>query len=108
MVRYVDDLAIALDDPEALIQMLTGKHGLKLKGTGPIGYHLGCDFFRDKQNTLCMAPKSYVTKAISNYFRMFDCLPKTNVWSPLEKGDHPKLDLFEELGMEGVKNINLF
>ena len=61
VVRYVDDLAIALVDPEAMIQMSTSKHGLKLKGTGPIGYHLGCDFFRDKQDTLCMAPKKYVT-----------------------------------------------
>ena len=27
-----------------------------MKGTGIIFYHLGCDFFRDNEDALCMAP----------------------------------------------------
>jgi len=28
-----------------------------LKGSGPISYHLGADFFHDKERKLCMAAK---------------------------------------------------
>ena len=62
IARYVDDLAIVSKDPQSIISLLTEKHGLKLKGTGPIGYHLGCDFFRDKDNILCMCPRRYIEK----------------------------------------------
>ena len=41
-------------------------HKLKLKGTGPIEYHLGCDFFRDKFGVLCMTPRTYIHKILSN------------------------------------------
>ena len=45
---YVDDLAIAAKDPEQITNTLTKEYGFKLKGTGPLSYHLGCDYFRDK------------------------------------------------------------
>ena len=44
---YVDDLAIASKDPLALTGSLETKYGFSLKGTGPITYHLGCDFLHD-------------------------------------------------------------
>ena len=50
-----------------------------------------------------MSPKSYVQKAIANYFATFGEMPKVNVWSPLEKGDHPELDTSEELDIENIK-----
>ena len=50
-----------------------------------------------------MSPKRYVKKALSNYFAMFNELPKNNVWTPLERGDHPELDVTQELNMEEVK-----
>ena len=53
---YVDDLAIAMKDCDAFISTLKDKYKFKLKGTGTISYHLGMDFFRDKDQTLCMAP----------------------------------------------------
>jgi hypothetical protein len=68
------------------------QHKFKLKGTGPISFHLGCDFFREEDNTLCMAPQKYIDKMIQNYERMFGEKPRTNAYSPLEKGDHPELD----------------
>ena len=80
IVRYVDDLGIVSKDPEGIIKKLTEDHGLKLKGTGPIKYHLGCDFHQDKDNILCMSPKRYIQKAIANYFDTFGEMPKVNVW----------------------------
>ena len=47
IARYVDDLVIAFKNPQAIIDSLQGNYNLKLKGIGPTGYHLGCDFFRD-------------------------------------------------------------
>jgi Reverse transcriptase (RNA-dependent DNA polymerase) len=55
---YVDNLAIAALDPEGIIKQLEYNHNLKLKGTGPIKSHLGCDFNRDDNGTLHFGPKS--------------------------------------------------
>jgi hypothetical protein len=68
---YVDDLAIAAKDPESFVAILSDKHKIKLKGTGPITYHLGCDFFRDSDGTMCLAPNTYIDKMIGSYERMF-------------------------------------
>jgi hypothetical protein len=38
---YVDDLCISSKDPKAITDTLTEQYGFKLKGTGPIDYHLG-------------------------------------------------------------------
>ena len=99
----MDDLAIVSKDPQSIISLLTGKHGLKLKGTGPIGYHLGCDFFRDKDNILCMCPRRYIEKMIDNYQVMFGCKPKQLYMSPLERNDQPELNTSEELEIEDIK-----
>ena len=100
---YVDDLAICLNDPKAFTDVLLTKYKFKLKGTGPINFHLGMDFTRDKDGTLCMAPRKYIEKMIANYERLFGQLPKQNVHSPLEKGDHPEMDESELLDLEGIK-----
>ena len=41
---YVDNLAIASRDSQALITILQEQCKLQLKGVGPLTYHLGCDF----------------------------------------------------------------
>ena len=48
---YVD-LCIVAKDPKEITDLLLNKYGYKLKGTGPISYHLGCDYFRDKDNNV--------------------------------------------------------
>ena len=54
---YVDDLLVAAKDPEAIIKILeSAPYNYKLKGSGPIKFHLGCDFFRDADGCLCFAP----------------------------------------------------
>ena len=100
---YVDDLAIVARDPEGITTLLTDKYKFKLKGTGPIMYHLGMDFFRDDDGTLCIQPKKYIDKMMSSYFMMFGEKPKTNVSSPLEHGDHPELDTTDLLGPEDIQ-----
>jgi hypothetical protein len=99
---YVDDLAIASKDPEAVVKLLQDKYNFKLKGTGPISYHLGIDFFCDEFGTLCMAPRQYVDKLIETYVQNFGSKPSTSVTSPIEKGDHPELDMTEFLDQDGI------
>ena len=101
---YVDDLAMALKDPEALIKKLqSAPFSFKLKGSGPITFHLGMDFFRDSDEVLCMAPKKYIEKMLANYERLFGEPPKQNMHAPLEKGDHPEMDTTELLDMDNTK-----
>jgi hypothetical protein len=47
-------------EPHEFVDVLEQKHKFKLKGTGTIAFHLGCDFFRDDEGVLCMAPKKYI------------------------------------------------
>ena len=56
---YVYDLLITSKDTKSTIDVLTDKHYFKLKGTGPISYNLGCNFGRNDDGTLNVAPKKY-------------------------------------------------
>ena len=100
---YVDDLAIVSQDSNKIIDKLTTKYKFKVKGTGPISFHLGCDFFRDEDGTLCMAPKKYIEKMVNNFVLLFGHKPTQAVTSPLEKGDHPELDTSELLDNKGIQ-----
>jgi hypothetical protein len=101
---YVDDLAIAMKDPSTLTQALTAEpYKFKLKGTGEIQHHLGMQFSRDKDGTLCLEQKKYLDKLLNNYKRHFGTGPKTNVGAPLERGDHPEMDNTELLDAEKIK-----
>jgi Reverse transcriptase (RNA-dependent DNA polymerase) len=91
---YVDDLAIAMEDPAAFCEILKTKHNYKLKGDGPLAYHLGCDFGRDPDGMFSYGPLKYVDKMMDTYQRFFNDTPK-EVRSALEKGDHPELDTTE-------------
>ena len=99
---YVDDLLVVSRDPGSLIDVLLKKYKFKLKGTGPISYHLGCDFFRDDDGNLCYAPRKYIEKMLANYQRIFGQMPR-QVLSPLIKGDHPELDKTELLDVAQVQ-----
>jgi hypothetical protein len=96
---YVDDLFIISKNPKDIIASLENDHNFKLKGTGPIEFHLGCDFFRNEKGQLCYAPRKYIDKMIDNYERLFGQKPK-KAQSPLVKGDHPELDDSELLDIE--------
>ena len=101
---YVDDLVIASKEPNAIIKALESPpNNLKLKGTGPIKFHLGCDYTRDEDGTLCISPKSYIERFIASFERLFGSKPSRKVRSPLEKGDHPEIDFSEELNEKDTK-----
>ena len=100
---YVDDLAIASKDPKSIVNTLTDKYRFKLKGTGPISYHLGCDFSRDKDGVLGIQPRKYIERMVETYVRMFGEKPKEIYTSPLEKGDHPELDTSDLLDADGIQ-----
>ena len=100
---YVDDLAIATKDPQAICKILTDNYNYKLKGTGSISFHLDCDFYRDQDNVLCMALKKYIDKLVNIYKQHFGERPRQHYSSPLDKGDHPEIDKSDLLGYEGIK-----
>jgi hypothetical protein len=101
---YVDDILIASKNPQAIIDALTSDPiNFKLKGTGPVEFHLGCNYFRDEDGTLCVAPLKYIDRMVDAYKAMFGTGPKQNIQSPLEKGDHPELDESPLLGEDGIK-----
>jgi hypothetical protein len=59
-----DDLEIASRSPNEIIQELLTTYKFKLKGTGPMTYHLGCDFTRDGDDVVdsSMIPHSQLNK----------------------------------------------
>jgi hypothetical protein len=55
--------AIAIQNPQKLMDILENKHKFKLKGMGSINFHLGMDFTGDDDNTLCICS---IEKLIKN------------------------------------------
>ena len=112
---YVDDLMMAMVNPKAFETLLREKYKFKLKGTGPVTFHLGMEFSRGKadedkdkhesadayeQNMLTMSASRYLNRMFDEYRRHFGKSP-TERQSPLEPGDHPELD--ESVLLEGEK-----
>ena len=91
---YVDDLAIAAKDPQAFCSELKKRYDLKLKGAGPLEYHLGYTYKKDPDGTLTADPRRCVNKILESYERMFKEKPGKSR-PPLEGGDHPELDASE-------------
>jgi hypothetical protein len=49
-----------------------------------------------------MAPRKCIEKMVATYEQMFGTKPRQDVASPLNKGDHPEMDMSDELDREGV------
>jgi hypothetical protein len=99
---YVDDIMFYGKEPQQFFDTLITQYNYKLKGVGKPVYHLGGDFFRDKDNTLAWGTSSYVKKMLTNYELMFNEKPK-EASCPIVEKDHPELDLTEELDEDGIK-----
>lgn len=99
---YVDDLIIVSRNASDITKTLETTHSFKLKGTGPISFHLGCDFYREEDGTLCYAPRKYIDKILDNYTRIFGSMPRPAA-SPLFPNDHPELDTSDLLDFEMTK-----
>ena len=99
---YVDDLAICMEDPKSFCDTLKEKYKLKLKGVGPINYHLGCGYTRDEDGTLVADPRKYVEKILESYEKTFGEKPKKSR-TPLVGGDHPESDISEFCNQDQIK-----
>jgi hypothetical protein len=98
VATYVDDLCLVMKNPESFLKQLQSPpYSFKLKGSGPMEFHLGCGFQRDADGVLCMHPRKYVDKMIAGYEQMFGRKPSTKARSPIEENDHPELDTSEFL-----------
>jgi len=95
------DLCITACNLKTILDELIQKYGYKLKGVGPLEFHLGCDFSRDPDGTLCFDPIKYIQKILNVFENMFKEKPRPNS-SPLEKNDHPELDDSEEVDAEMI------
>ena len=58
-----------------------------------MSFHLRYGFVRDRDNAIYMAPKKYINKRIDGYRNMFEEIPLTKFKSPIEKKEHPELDV---------------
>ena len=105
VATYVDDLCLVMKHPEQFLKQLQSEpYNFKLKGSGPMSFHLGCGFERDNNDgTLRMNPKKYIDKMIQGYEQMFGNKPNTVHQSPLAENDHPELDTSEFLDDEGIQ-----
>ena len=99
---YVDDLAISMKDPKSFCDTLKEKYKLKLKGVGPINYHLGCGYTRDEDGTLVADPRKYVEKILESYEKTFGEKPKKTK-TPLVGGDHPESDISDFCDQDQIK-----
>ena len=106
ITEYVDDLCIAAQDPKEIINILKLKYKLKVKGDGPLTYHLGADYYQDPDGTMVSQPKKYIEKLKETYVRLFNTEPSKGLQTPLEKNDHPELDTSDIL--EGTTSQSLF
>ena len=99
---YVDDLCIVSKNPQEITDTLVNTYEFKLKGTGKITFHLGCDFERDEDGILCIKPLKFIEKMEDAYYKHFGSRPNKLVTSPLEKGDHPETDTSPFLDADGI------
>ena len=101
---YVDDLCIVAQDPKQIIKTLKLKYKLKVKGDGPLTYHLGADFYQDPDGTMVSQSKKYIEKLKETYVRLFNTEPSKGLKAPLEDNDHPELDTSHILGGQQVNH----
>jgi hypothetical protein len=77
-------------DPKSFTDTLQ-KNNFKLKGTGPIDFHLGQSFSWNDDGEMEISAKRYVDKMIDTYVQLYGEKPRKAL-SPLEQNDHPEMD----------------
>jgi hypothetical protein len=91
VATYVDDLCLGMLDPKSFTDTLQKKYNSKLKGTGPIDFHLGQSFSQNEDGEMEISAKCYVDKMMETYVQLYgEKLRKAS--SPLEQNDHPEMD----------------
>jgi len=64
-------LCIAAHDPKSIIGELIEKHVYKLKGTGQLEFHLGCNVFHDPDRTLCFGLIKYISRKFLVFMKIY-------------------------------------
>jgi hypothetical protein len=77
-------------DPKSFTDTLQ-KNNFKLKGTGPIDFHLGQSFSWNDDGEMKISAKCYVDKMIDTYVQLYGEKPR-KASSPLEQNDHSEMD----------------
>jgi hypothetical protein len=83
---------------------LQKKYNFKLKGTGPIDFHLGQSFSWNDDGEMEISAKCYVDKMIDTYVQLYGEKPR-KASSPLEQNDHPEMDDSPFLGQDEMQQF---
>lgn len=95
MAVCAHDLPNASKNFQWIVNCFTCKEvNFKLKGTGEVRVHLGCDHFKDKD--------SASSKCSTHAHECLGRSPSMNMQSPLEKNDNSKLDDSDPLDVNGI------
>jgi hypothetical protein len=78
-------------DPKSLTDTLQKKYNFKLKGTGPIDFHLGQSFSWNDDGEMEISVKCYIDKMKGTYVQLYGEKPR-KASSPLEQNDHPEME----------------
>ena len=101
-------MAIFMKDPQAYFDQLEiAPYNFKLKGWGPLIFHLGCGFQRNSTDTLCMDPGKYMDQMKEAFVQHFGTKPVQKYRSLLQKYDPPELDTTLLFGQKGTEKCQL-
>jgi hypothetical protein len=104
VAMYVNNLCLGMLDPKSFKDTLQKKYNFKLKGTGPIDFHLGQSFSQNDDGEMEISAKCYVDKMIDTYVQLYGEKPR-KVLSPLEQNDHPEMDDSPFLGQDETQQF---
>jgi hypothetical protein len=104
VAMYVDDLCLGMLDPKSFTDTLQKKYNFKLKGTGPIDFHLGQSFSWNDDGEMEISAKHYVDKMIDTYIQLYGEKPR-KASSPLEQNDHPEIYDSRFLGQDKTQQF---
>jgi hypothetical protein len=104
VATYVDDLCLGMLDLKSFTDTLHKKYNFKLKGTGPIDFHLGQSFSWNDDGEMEISAKCYVDKMIGTYVQLYGKKPR-KASSPLEQNDHLEMDNSPFLGQDKTQQF---
>jgi hypothetical protein len=91
-------------DPKSFTDTLRKKYNFKLKGTGPIGFHLGQSFSWNEDGEMEISVKRYIEKMMDTYVQLYGEKPR-KASSPLEQNDHLEMDDAPFLGQDETQQF---
>jgi hypothetical protein len=104
VAMYVDDLCLGMLDLKSFTDTLQKKYNFKLKGTGPIDFHLGQSFSWIEDGEMEISAKCYVDKMMDTYVQLYGEKPR-KASSPLEQNDHVEMDNSPFLGQDETQQF---